>query len=101
MDVFLAGFSFTFLSFYYWITSIFSLIGLYGTITFFFLFMRKNNHNLNNQMLRGKIGNLYEGLKPEGADGTIYHIEYHSLTFFLRRAAFVAITFMLLDHTSV
>ena len=91
----MSGFTFTLLSIQNWTIAILSILGLYGSFAAFFLFMRKNRLDIDKPTIRAKIGNLYEGLEPKGLDGTIYYIEYHSLIYFLRRAAFVVLTLTL------
>ena len=97
MDIFLAGFIFTFSCMQNWIMGCLILIALYGSYTMFFIYMRKNRHTLDKPSIRAKYGVLYDGFEPIGIYGKIRYIEFYSFTFFLRRAAFVAVTFVLFD----
>ena len=74
----------------------FILVSLYGSYILFFVYMRKNRDKLDRPSTRAKYGVLYDGLEPISIFGTTRYIEFYSLTFFLRRAAFVGLTFVVL-----
>ena len=74
------------------------VVSLYGSYSAFFIYMRRNRKILNRPSVRAKYGVLYDGFFPVGIYGDIKYIEYYSFTFFLRRAAFVGITFALISY---
>ena len=76
----------------------FILASLYGLYIVFFLYMRKNRHILDRPSTRAKYGVLYDGLEPISIFGATRYIEFYSFTFFLRRAAFVGLTFASLKY---
>ena len=74
----------------------FILIALYGSYTGFFIYMRKNRKILDRPSVRARFGVLYDGFEPIGIYGENRKIEFYSFVFFLRRAAFVTLTFTLI-----
>ena len=95
IDTFMIGFTLSFSIISQWIIAIFIFVAIYGCYTKFFMFMRKNRGILDKPSTRAKYGVLYDGFEPISAHGEIRHVEFYSFTFFLRRAAFVAVTFAL------
>ena len=95
IDTFLAGFALSLSSVSKWGSAIFTFVAIYGCYTKFFIFMRKNRQILDRPSTRAKYGVLYDGFEPISVLGQIRYVEFYSLTFFLRRAAFVAVTFAL------
>ena len=83
-----------------------SFIGMFGQVKayatilyqfsiFFLLYylVDREQGNLNNEYVKSRIGNLYEGLNPEKPG-----IKYYGAFFFARRTFFVAITFALFEY---
>ena len=95
-DIFLAGFTLTISCILQWAMASFILVSLYGSYIMFFAYMRKNREKLDRPSTRAKYGVLYEGLEPISIFGATRYIEFYSFTFFLRRAAFVGLTFAVL-----
>ena len=98
VDIFLVGFIFTFSCVKNWAMACLILVSLYGSYSAFFIYMRRNRKILDRPSIRAKYGVLYDGFFPIGIYGDNKYIEFYSFTFFLRRAAFVWITFALINY---
>ena len=98
IDVLLAGFALTFIHVAKLAYAILIFLSLYGLYAYLFVYMRKHRDILDKPSTRDKIGNLYEGLRITTINKIPLAIEFYSLVFFLKRAAFVLITFSLYKH---
>ena len=96
VDIFLTGFTLTISCISQWVMASVIFVALYGLYCMFFIYMRKNRDILDKPSTRAKYGVLYDGLEPTSKFGATRYIEFYSFTFFLRRAAFVCLTFVLL-----
>ena len=95
VDTFLFGFALSFSVASKWATQIVILVAIYGCYAKCFVFMRRNREILDRPSTRASYGVLYDGFEPISVLGEIRYVEFYSLTFFSRRAAFVAVTFAL------